>query len=177
MYSATESSKKYGQKVNYPNDWHNIIRAARKRQPYIIIPLEYNDFLDFKPFCRLLNMTIDETGKQVKWLKIRQIEMRKTTPNKIFIKYNFTDSSQLCTSNEGKKNCNKAMVKEVEVKQKYSCLRSISTAKKQDLVRLCRTGAIPAIYLPLYEALPSDFGINDRLPEPDVYEEDEDRPR
>ena len=74
----------------------------------------------------------------------------------------------------GKKNRNKAMVKEVEVKQKYSCLRSISTAKKQDLVRLCRTGAIPAIYLPFYEALPSDLGINDRLPEPDVYQEDED---
>ena len=66
------------------------------------------------------------------------------------------------------------MVKEVEVKQKYSCLRSISTAKKQDLVHLCHTSAIPAIYLPLYEALPSDFSINDRLPEPDVYEEDED---
>ena len=103
MHSTIELSKKYGQKVNYRIDWHNIIRAARKRQPYIIIHLEYNDFLDFKPFCRPLNMTIDEIGKQVKWLKIRKIEMRKTTPNKIFIKCNFTDSFTTVYIKRGKK--------------------------------------------------------------------------
>jgi hypothetical protein len=174
MHSAIESSKKYGQKVNIPDDWHNIIRAARKRQPYVIVPLEYSDFLDFKPYCRALNMKIDETGKPVKWLKLRQVEFRKNSPNKMFIKYNFADPYTIVHIKREKKNRNKAPVKDVQVEQKYHSLRPISQAKKQDLVRLCQTGAVSATYLPFYQALPSDLSINDRLPEPDVEEEDVD---
>ncbi len=55
MHSAIENSKKYGQKINIPNDWYNIIKSARKSQPYLIYPLEFSDFLNFKPSCNVLN--------------------------------------------------------------------------------------------------------------------------
>ena len=55
--------------------------------------------------------------------------------------------------------------------QKYNSFLPISAAKK-DLIRLCKTGAIPAIFLPFHQSLPSDASINDRLPEQDVNEYD-----
>ena len=47
----------------------------------------------------------------------------------------------------------------------------ISSAKKSDLVKLCKTGAIPGVFLS-YESLPSNRTVNDRLPVPDALEED-----
>jgi len=63
---------------------------------------------------------------------------------------------------------------EIEPKQKYPSLQPISFANKSDLVKLCKTGAIPPFYLSFYENLPCHRSINDRLPAPDITEEDGD---
>lgn len=40
VHSAVERAKK-STKVFIPDDWYNIIRVARRKKPYIIIPLTF----------------------------------------------------------------------------------------------------------------------------------------
>jgi len=55
---------------------------------------------------------------------------------------------------------------------KYTCRLPISTAKKADLLSLCKSGIIPSDCANFYEAIPVSKSCKDRLAEPDI-EEDE----
>jgi hypothetical protein len=56
--------------------------------------------------------------------------------------------------------------------RKYKSRLSISTAKKEDLLSLCRSGVIPADCSSFYEALPVNKSTKNRLAEPDMEEDD-----
>ena len=61
----------------------------------------------------------------------------------------------------------------IEVEQKYKHKLPISSAKKKDLLHLCESGAVSIHCKPIYEALPCK-DMEDRLPEPDMYESESD---
>jgi len=58
----------------------------------------------------------------------------------------------------------------VELPLKYDNRLPISTAKKADLLSLCKTSIIPADCMHFYECLPTCKTKKDRLPEPDIQE-------
>ena len=61
---------------------------ARKRNPYIVIPLNYRDFQDLKTN---LNMNLKKavTGETINWFKVKWIQVTKDCPASIFFNYNF----------------------------------------------------------------------------------------
>ena len=56
--------------------------------------------------------------------------------------------------------------------QKYSSRIPISSAKKKDLVNLCKNGTIPREFHEYYKTLPSSQSTKDILMEPDANESD-----
>ena len=60
------------------------------------------------------------------------------------------------------------------MKKKYNKKIPISSAKKKDLIDLCKSGVIPEEFWPFYERLETDQNITDRLQEADVVEESDD---
>lgn len=53
----------------------------------------------------------------------------------------------------------------------YKARKPISKAKKEDLLTLCRSYAIPSAYHDFYDSLPDSEDVVDVLSEPDAEEE------
>ena len=70
VHSCIERAKK-AVSVYIPEDWHNLIALARKKNPYTVIPLLYNDILDVKRYVSSenLNLKMLESGEKLVWSK------------------------------------------------------------------------------------------------------------
>lgn len=182
MHSAIERAKRHVQ-VFVPTDWHNILRVARRGNPYQIIPMGYRDFTDYKAVHALVpNTKVDTDGKAVRWSKICAVQLTKETPQEISVKYDFDGAEHTIdlagkhTRSRKKRSQKKLHFAHLGVDEnpKYRERIPISDAKKSDLIRLCTSGVIPGIYRPYYEGLPDQNNVVDRLAEPDVLEQSED---
>lgn len=63
-----------------PSQLHPVIRLARKKSPYNVIPMTYKDFKDFKSLSkelRILSIKESESGRRLKWTDIKEIQVRK----------------------------------------------------------------------------------------------------
>lgn len=78
MHAAVEAAKQCTS-VFVPSRWDTIVRMARKRKPYTVVPLKYTDIIDFKDVSsKLFPLSIvDTNGKKVKWLKIKAVNAKR----------------------------------------------------------------------------------------------------
>ena len=173
IHSAIESAKKNA-RIYIPEDWYNIIRMARRARPYLIVPLSFESFLDFKQNTQQVDNTkFDEEGKPVKWLNIRWIRATRWNPNTILFKYNFESEFKALNLKRQKKGRNAPAAHSealVDLVPAYNARLPISSKKKHDLLNLCSQGVVPCRYKAFYEGLPESKEKFDRLPEPDQEE-------
>ena len=52
IHSEVDKAKK-GTKIFHPSQWDTVLSKARKKNPYIVIPLSYRDFKDLKNYEQL----------------------------------------------------------------------------------------------------------------------------
>jgi hypothetical protein len=74
-----------------PSQWETVITLARQNQPYVVVPLKYVDFLDFKKNKNenLGNIKNDINCQRVNLLKIKWIKVKKDYLESIFISPDF----------------------------------------------------------------------------------------
>lgn len=183
MHAAIEAAKKCTS-VYVPSEWDSIVRLARKKKPYTVVPLKYYDILNFKEVSSKIFPTtiVDTTGKRVQWLKLKWIQLRKHEPDCVFFKYEFDEDTFHCIKiNMNAKKSTRATVKSgsvfklgvTEPNKCYTSKLPISDAKKRDLLSLCKDGTIPEDFYLYFKSLPCSSETNDRIPEPDMLEEKE----
>lgn len=65
MHSAIENSAK-NVSIYSPNDWCNIMRMARRKHPYKVIRLKFEDFIDLKKLHTdtMVNFSKDSDGNK-----------------------------------------------------------------------------------------------------------------
>jgi hypothetical protein len=51
MHAAIEFAKKKPE-IFVPRQWATVIRMARRKYPYMIVPLKFGDIYDFKDFTK-----------------------------------------------------------------------------------------------------------------------------
>ena len=172
MHAAIEHAKRKTN-IYIPSQWDTVIHMARRNNPYIVIPLKYWDILDFKTLQKdhFKNMDKNTKGQKVRWREIKQLQFRKETPNVLYYKYKFDEEFEEITCKVPTRG-RKRLVENVEVRSKYKERLHISEAKKADLLSLCGSNIIPPDCAQFYRCLPSLKGKKDRLPEPDMNEED-----
>ena len=112
-------------------------------------------------------------------MKIKAIRVQKEYPDRIEIKENYDEQyrivqlSRVQTRKTRKSSeANSLVMDTAMLRQAYTEQLSISSAKKQDLLKLCRSGVIPTKYYNFYDSLKTASTIVDRLPEPDCTETD-----
>lgn len=134
IHAAIETAKKCTE-VFVPSQWDTVIRLARKKRPYTVVPLKYFDFLNLKPLANFLLSAnaVDAKGQRVHWMKIRWLQFRKSDPHDIFFKYQFDGEFHSIKIKSSRKT--KAVT--APVPQLYSAKLPVSSAKKADLVSLC----------------------------------------
>ena len=172
IHSSVEYVKKHTS-VYIPLEWQNLIRLARRNKPYVVVPLQYTDFIDVKALCASYNMnwTVDEDGKRVNWLYVRTIVVEHDNPN---IRIQTEYGGEIRTLTEKRKakrsqtDCGRVLT------HPYKEKLPISKAKKNDIMTLCKDGIIPVHYHAFYEGLSTSATQRDCLASPDMSEDDSD---
>ena len=75
MHAAIEFAKKH-KKIYVEHQWHDVMVDARRRKPYIVVPITHKDIYDTKDLSSKLikNRTKSMTKATVQWLKIKVSE-------------------------------------------------------------------------------------------------------
>lgn len=93
MHSAIEHAKKKTY-VYVPSQWHTVISLARRKKPYIVVPMKHTDILNLKSFSQKFcpNMKVSTGNIRVNWLKIVWIKVEKKYPGSVFISETFIEN-------------------------------------------------------------------------------------
>ncbi|KAI4464977.1 dna-directed rna polymerases i ii and iii subunit rpabc2 [Holotrichia oblita] len=179
MHSAIETAIKYVP-VYLMNDWLNIFRMARSSGgrkkvsiPYETQELRYDDFYNLKKLTATFvrNRNHDINGCKVQWLKIKCMRYEKAKPHCILFKYNYSDPHYNISDVFGRgRSCQIPS----ELQKLYSKQIPISGLKKQSLMKLCNSKAIPVEYHEWDKSLPSDNTRKNTAPEPSMWSDSED---
>ena len=182
MHSTIERAKKY-QKVYNVREWEIICRAARRHNPYHVEQLNNEDVYDFHKMSNVFNnRSINTSGERVNWLKVKWFRYQKDRPESLLYKERLTDEDfkeipltrRPGNAERGSRRQSSASTAISDVlEQAYNGPIPISKAKKDDLMSLVASGAVPECYRDFYESLPCRNNVRDALPEPDVEEEEE----
>lgn len=165
MHSAIEHAKKYIP-VYTIQDWLNIFRIARSKrnrnrqsEPYHVRELKFNEFYDLKALSELLikNRSKDIEGNTVNWLLIKSLRYSKKHAD--IIEYKYEHSSEYKVIKIWGRGRPPAPPK--QLKKLYGNLLPISTKKKEDLVKLCKSGAIPPEFHGWYQSLSSAKNVQE----------------
>jgi len=169
MHAAIENAKR-NTSIVVPSQYDTIVRMERANNKYTVIPLKHQDFLNFKPiFGDILSTIIkDLNGEKINRRKLCWIKYRQTDPNHNYFKYNFEEEEFRCTRI---KKTKRGKCMDGQMPQLYEGKLPISSAKKNDLISLCKTAVIPEEFHSYYENMLCDKDSTDCLPVPDVSEE------
>lgn len=177
MHSTIHRASKHAE-IQVPQDWGNVMRLARRSNPYKIIQMSYDQFKDWKAYGKMQgwnNFKTNTAGEKVKWLQIRKMRYEKKSIGIIKYKYTLNEEYKeiaICGTRKSKRKTS------LEVDHDVPCcymepLR-ISKAKKDDLLSLCKSNIIRREFHSFYEDLLTDNDIKgERLDCPDASEESE----
>lgn len=170
MHSAIESAKQCT-KIYVPEQWDTIFELARRKNPYVVVPMRYPDFYDLKRLAKdsFSNFKTTVDGTTVNWLKVKVLKVQKSNPGQIFVKYNFDDVDFMCINAKRVKRGRPET--HCKISKKYQDKLSISIAKKKDLLDLCKGLVIPEIYWQYYQNLKTCKTVKDKLPCGDILDE------
>ena len=163
MHSAIERAKNCTS-IFVPSQWSTVISMARKHDPYVVIPLKYDNFKDLKKLksTQCSNMKVDITGKSVNWLQVKWIQCRRNATDSIFLNYTFDENhfKEVRIRSTRKRGIK---VKLQEATPLYTNKLPVSQAKKADLMSLCASGIIPSEFHKYYADLPSNKTSRDTV--------------
>jgi hypothetical protein len=168
VHSSIETAKRKTS-VFVPSQWHTVIALARKRNPYVVIPIKFTDIKDFTSYTNkvCLNRKMSCTREKVNWLRIRWIQVRKGERKSIFVDYTFEPSMFLELKIQ---HIRKVEGKAMDLQTFYRAKLPITAAKKKDLLSLCASGIIPSDVHDFCRNLTASASAKDNVPPSDVEE-------
>ena len=102
------------------------------------------------------NMKTSTCGQRINWNNIRWVQVRKSSPDSIFLNYTFSEENfmEIKVSLKTRKTSNEKVLQAA-----YKAKIPISAAKKKDLIQLCDKGIIPEEFHAYYNSLPQKLGL------------------
>jgi hypothetical protein len=170
MHAAIEFAKKKTQ-INVPSQWDTVITMARRGKPYTVVPVKYGDFYDFKHLkSKNKKSTHSDNGVKVNWTQMKWMRFTESDPHACYFKYNMNDNDfeRVQLKKETQPSA------EDPLSKLYKSKLPISSAKKKDLIALCKKGIIPSEFHDYYKSLPTSQSATELLAEPDIEESDVD---
>ena len=120
-----------------PSQYDTIITMARKKHPYIVVPLRFNQFYDLQKVAKENYRSFKQTtdGERVNWGKIKIIKIdqkKKKKKHTVMFKYSYNDDNYKKINVEKRlKRGERRSGKEVCLSKKYIDKRPISVEKKR----------------------------------------------
>ena len=168
MHAAITHAKK-NTPIYTPSGWDIVLRMARRRKKYTVVPLSHTSFYNFKKIAEVSihNTRIDTYGRKVNWLQIRFMQLHKGQEDFLYFKATFDEEEfrvLRVTSSAKRKRPKPLKALPLCYKDKLP----ISEAKKRDLLSLCTSGVIPEEHQDFFRKLSSSSSVGDKLPQPDI---------
>ena len=184
-FSDIEKRKKFQPQIYHPQEWCNVMTEARsKSKPFEVVTMQPDDFFSTKPLeLGITNGKRDTNKDKVNWLKMRQIQYRRSDPKSLFYKCSHSteeDWKQVDHSTEEDwkqvDHSTQEDWKQVDLEKRGSCVnlthiplpklydreRQISQPNKNDLLSL-----LPYI-LPMHHEFYSNLPSTSKAREDDV---------
>ena len=78
--------------IYVPEDWENVVRQARHKNPFTVSKMEREDFVSLDPLkAAIVNRKVNTHGAKVEWLKIHWIAVSKEQP--LQFRYRYSNNS------------------------------------------------------------------------------------
>ncbi|XP_071053409.1 uncharacterized protein [Onthophagus taurus] len=155
-FGVIEKNSKHSLLLYGPDDWIKIIKSSRKKTPYKVTELKFNDFLSTKDLLEhITNRKINTNKEPVNWLKIQRLQFKRGHPFSIFYKDtadNLLPFKEIDIKRNNKNGRNLSSLASIDQKPLYNARRRITDIKKKDMISLLPF--IPPIYHNFYKSLP-----------------------
>lgn len=178
IHAAIEFAKKHTP-IYIPSEWHTVIRMARKKNPYVVTPLQYDDIVDFKKMTKneMKFSKVDTEGNRLNWMHLKWLRFQKDEEC-IDFKYSYKDTTfkriRFKPVTTRHRSAHNTLPGDALLTKCYKEPLAISCAKKKDLVDLCNQYVIPGQFHQFYHKLKASAIKHDKLPVPDTEETTDD---
>ena len=130
-----------------PEQWCSIIEKCSRKNPYTVVRMKQEMFVSVSDLVK--RCTVRKTslqGNKVEWLKIQWIQVRKSSPMKLYFKYSIQEDIAFDCVDFGKKDRGVQVLS--SLKPANDQHRTLSKEKAQDLKKLLKY--VPPIYHEFY---------------------------
>lgn len=132
-FGLVEKQKRFFKNIYVPQDWKQVILAARKTRPFKIINMTKDLFISTQSLERnITNRKVSVSKGKVEWLKIQWLKFHKMHPFKFFFKY--SNNNDVLFDEVDLKKRNSHVIQNLEIL--YPDGHVISDKKKKDLMEL-----------------------------------------
>lgn len=154
IHAQIEKAKK-NVDIYDPSGWYTLIRAACKKNPYIVHEIDQADIKNFAALKSemIKNKNIDINGDVVNWLKITWLQFRKNDTAHIFFKYDKGETEFKKIEIVRQRSRKSMNVINAPLEEAYTEPIPINKEKKQNLMELCQKGIIKSQYHQFYASL------------------------
>ena len=152
-FGSIESHKYRLQQVYTPSEWANVIQTSRQANPFEVMQMSRQDFLDLKAFSRcIINRKKNEDGENVQWLKMKWIRVKKSQPLKF--QYHFSHNElEAWKTVDLRRRGHTCDIGKFQLTRLYDRPRKVSSLKLSDIRDLM--DYVPPVYQKFYKELDS----------------------
>lgn len=159
VHSVIEKSLKKAKNsgpIYVPDQYIAIIRNAKKRgNPYKVIELSYQDFVDLKILSDELkfNYTKNTNGEQIKISEVKMLRFVKGDSLYYYKNSYKQENWEEVQTKLGTRQSEIITIKDVTLKNAYKAKLEISDKKRDSFSELLKTNMIPKFYETFYSSL------------------------
>ena len=126
-----KAKKRVGFSVQIPEDWYNIVRETKPKNPYVVVIKDLEKFFDFAELFTgpLVLRTTNCKKEKIVWQNIRWIKYSHNNNGEFSYKNCLSEKENFKKANFRRRNYNLINVKE-NLSSKYTGPNSISKEKK-----------------------------------------------
>lgn len=162
-FAVTELKKRKTERVNTPEQWHRIIESARKRKPFVVVPVEQDMIMDGAAhFCPFFKKTIKAGKKLLNLQRAMILDYSVQHSTEIWVKYGNEDEEWSKFTTEKRH----AAVKSLPTKLKYVRPLPVKQSKARDVRKLAVKYAPPE-YRHFFESVKGDEDVSSETEESD----------
>ena len=171
-FGHIEQARKKTMQIYVPEDWENVVRQARRKNPFVVSKMTREDFVSLKTLKgAIVNRKVNTHGAKVEWLKIHWIAVSKDQPLQFRYRYSNNTLERWKTVDLKKKTKGRPPdLGKMVLPPLYTRPRVVNEKKVSDLLELLNY--VPPIYHGFYQKLQG--GNSDDSEEEQTHDSEED---
>lgn len=152
-FGVIESKARKTQNIFSPDDWYDVIRQCKSKNPFVVVEMKHEDFLSTKTLeDSVTNRKKTVDGMAVNWLEMRWIRLERHHPHKLQFKTTFSEEFPFLEIDLKKSVVGRpSVLANVEQHPLYPTIRPVTKAKRADMMSLLKY--IPPVNHDYYKKL------------------------